>query len=294
LYVATDSKSQINFHQISRSTGERVRHQKVLQSAVDQPTGEAAEVVENDEIVKGYEYSKGKYVVIEPSELENLRVPSKHVIAVDQFIDQDELNPEYVEKPYFVVPENDGQSEAFAVVRQALENTGKVAIGKVAFAGRENVVAIAPAGNRGMMAYTLRYAGELRDQSEYFRDIKDVEIKKDELELAESLISKRAAKFDPSKFVDGYEVAVKELVDAKINHMPIPKDEEQKQPRGKVINLMDALRRSVRSEAAADEKPAAVRKGPTLVKGASKPAAKKASKSAARLAKTATLRRKSA
>jgi Ku protein len=132
LYVATDSKSQINFHQISRSTGERVRHQKVLQSAVDQPDGEAAEVVEKDEIVKGYEYSKGKYVVIEPSELENLRVPSKHVIAVDQFIDQDELNPEYVEKPYFVVPENDGQSEAFAVVRQALENTGKVAIGKVA------------------------------------------------------------------------------------------------------------------------------------------------------------------
>jgi DNA end-binding protein Ku len=235
LYVATDSKSQINFHQISRSTGERVRHQKVLQSAVDQPDGEAAEVVEKDEIVKGYEYSKGKYVVIEPSELENLRVPSKHVIAVDQFIDQDELNPEYVEKPYFVVPENDGQSEAFAVVRQALENTGKVAIGKVAFAGRENVVAIAPAEGRG----------ELRDQNEYFRDIKEVEIKKDELELAESLISKRAAKFDPSKFVDGYEVAVKELVDAKINHMPIPKDEEPKQPRGKVINLMDALRKSL-------------------------------------------------
>jgi DNA end-binding protein Ku len=274
LYVATDSKSQINFHQISRSTGERVRHQKVLQSAVDQPTGEAAEVVENDEIVKGYEYSKGKYVVIEPSELENLRVPSKHVIAVDQFIDQDELNPEYVEKPYFVVPENDGQSEAFAVVRQALENTGKVAIGKVAFAGRENVVAIAPAGNRGMMAYTLRYAGELRDQSEYFRDIKDVEIKKDELELAESLISKRAAKFDPSKFVDGYEVAVKELVDAKINHMPIPKDEEQKQPRGKVINLMDALRKSLdndRGKSAgkpAQSEKAAARKGIGLVKPA--------------------------
>jgi DNA end-binding protein Ku len=263
LYVATESKNQISFHQISRNTGERVRHQKVLESSMGQQDAEPAEVVQKDEIVKGYEYSKGKYVIIEPSELEDLRVPSKHVIAVDQFIEPSELNPEYIEKPYFVTPENDAQAEAFAVVRQALINTGKVAIGKVAFAGRENIVAIGPAEGRGMMAYTLRYQSELRNPSDYFRDIKESEIRKDELDLAESLISKRSAKFDPSSFADGYEVAVKELVDAKINHLPIPRDEATVKGTGKVVNLMDALRKSLASDRArVPKKPVASEKAP--------------------------------
>jgi DNA end-binding protein Ku len=264
-FVATESRSQINFHQISRSTGERVRHQKVLQSSVENGSEEAGEVVQKDEIVKGYEYSKGQYVTIEPSELDNLRVPSKHSIAIDQFIDQNELNPEYVEKPYFVTPENDAQVEAFAVVRQALINTGKVAIGKVAFSGREHVVAVAPSEGRGMMAYTLRFQNELRDQRDYFRDIKEAEIGKDELDLAESLINKKAAKLDMSKFVDGYEQAVKELVDAKINHLPIPKDETPKQRPGNVVNLMDALRKSLDKDRAAGKssmKPVASEKAP--------------------------------
>src|ERR1035441_4570471 len=172
LHVATESKSQISFHQISRSTGERIRHQKVLESAAE--SREATTAVENDEIVKGYEYSKGQYVIVESSELDNLRVPSKHTIAVSQFIDVTELSPEYVEKPYFVTPENDMQAEAFNVVRQALVNSRKAAIGKVSFSGRENIIAVVPAAgdDRGMMAYTLRYLNELRDQSEYFRTIK--------------------------------------------------------------------------------------------------------------------------
>src|SRR5580692_12012558 len=144
LYVATESKSQISFHQISRSTGERVRHQKVLQSAVDSDGETTATAVGKDEIVKGYEYRKGEYILIEPSELENLKVPSKHTIEVNQFVTIDELRPEYIEKPYFVVPENDSQAEAFAVIRKALEKSGKIAIGKVSFAGRENIIAIRP------------------------------------------------------------------------------------------------------------------------------------------------------
>src|SRR6202051_4292841 len=128
LFVATESKSGISFHQVSRKTGERIRHQKVLESAAE--SNEATTAVEQDEIVKGYEYRKGQYVIIEPAELENLRVPSKHTVAVSQFVDLAELNPEYVEKPYFVVPENDNQAEAFAVVRQALVKTGKAPIGK--------------------------------------------------------------------------------------------------------------------------------------------------------------------
>lgn len=256
LYVATESKSQISFHQVSRSTGERIRHQKVLESAGENHS-ETASVVEKEEIVKGYEYSKGHYVIIEPSELDDLRVPSKHVISVSQFIDQDEIHPEFIEKPYFVVPEDDAQSEAFGVVRQALVNTGKVAIGKVSFSGREHIVAIAPAGanDRGMMAYTLRYQSELRDRRVYFRDIKETEINEDSLELAESLIKKRSTKFDLGKFEDGYEVAVKELVDAKLKHLPVPKDEAPKTRSGNVVSLMDALRKSLGSDGATGRVP---------------------------------------
>lgn len=251
LFVATEAKSEIRFHQISRATGERVRHQKVLASAAqaqeDGGDDTAAAVVGKDDIVKGYEYRKGEYVLIEPSELANLRVPSKHNMEITQFVDESEIDPEYFEKPYFVTPENESQAQAFAVVRRALEETKKIALSKIAFGGREHVVAITPAEDGGMMAYTMRYAAELRDAKEYFSEIKKVEIDEDSLDLAKQLIKKRAAKFDPTKFVDGYEVALKELVQAKVDNAPIPKDEEPVAPRGKVISLMDALRKSVGS-----------------------------------------------
>ena len=253
LYVATETKSQISFHQISRRTGERIRHQKVLESAIE--NNEASTAVEKDEIVKGYEYRKGQYVIIEPSELENLRIPSKHTIAVSQFVDSTELNPEYVEKPYFVLPESDSQAESFNVIRQALVKTGKIAIGKVAFSGRENIVAVVPAGDHGMMAYTLRFQNELRNQSDYFRDIKATAIDQDSLDLAETLIKRMSSKFDLSKFEDGYEVAVKALVDAKVNNLPAPVDEAPRQQQAKVVNLMDALRKSIGQDAVLGKKP---------------------------------------
>ena len=266
LYVATEAKSEIRFHQISRKTGERIRHQKVLSSAIEDAPDDAAAPVEKDEIVKGYEYTKGQYVTIEPSEIEQLRVPSKHTIEVTQFVGVDELEPEYLEKPYFVVPENDVQAEAFAVVRKALQKTKKAALGKIAFSGREHVLAItAPADDKlpGMMAYTMRYQEELRDPAEYFSEIKKVAINEDSLELAETLIKKKAAKFDPGKFADGYEAALKELVEAKVNHASIPKEESATPKRGKVINLMDALRKSVSGE----ETPVTKKKPAASVKG---------------------------
>jgi DNA end-binding protein Ku len=309
LFVATEAKSDIKFHQIDRSTGERVRHQKVLASAVERNPDEAAEqseVVERSQIVKGYEYSKGQYVTIEPEELAQLRVPSKHTMEVAQFVSEDEIDPEFFEKPYFVVPENDAQTEAFLTVRKALQDTKKIALTKIAFGGREHVVALAPAGNNGMsdsaehggmMAYTMRYAAELRKPAEYFSDIKHHSIDKESLDLAKELIKRRSAKFNPEKFVDGYEVAVKELVDAKLKHLPIPKDEEEHAPaKGKVINLMDALRKSVASKAAAEapakhtaaKKPAAQKKPISISSGTKKPP--RSEKSATR----ATGKRKSA
>ncbi len=253
LFVATETKGEIRFHQISRSTGERVRHQKVLASAVEQAPDEAAAPVAKDEIVKGYEYSKGEYVLIEPAEIANLRVPSKHTVEVQQFVSLDELAPEYLEKPYFVVPENDIQAEAFATVRAALAKAKKAGLGKIAFGGREHILAITAApGDVGMMAYTMRYQEELRKPAEYFGDLKKVKVDEESLELAESLIKKRTAKFDPEKFTDGYEAALKELVEAKLKHLPVPQDEAPKPERGKVINLMDALRKSVASVPAED------------------------------------------
>ena len=287
LFVATESKSEIRFHQISRKTGERVKHQKVLSSAMEDNPGEAADPVEKDEIVKGYEYRKGEYVMIEPKELAELRVPSKHSIEVSQFVGLDELTPEYMEKPYFIVPEDDVQAEAFAVVRAALKKTKKAALGKIAFGGREHVFAVTAHEDDklgGLMGYTMRYQEELRDPAEYFGEIKKVAVNADSLELAMELIKRKASKFEPEKFKDQYEAAVRELVEAKIKHLPVPKDDEVAAPRrGQVINLMDALKKSVGGGAAAEapstakKKPAAATKtaaakkeGISLVKSASK------------------------
>ena len=133
LFPATEAKSEIRFHELSRKTGERIRHQKVSE-------GEGA--VDSSDVVKGYEYRKGEYVTIEPGEIEHLRVPSRHTLEVTQFVDLSEIDPESFEKPYFVVPENDVQAEAFAVVRKALQMTKKAGLGKIAFGGREHLVAV--------------------------------------------------------------------------------------------------------------------------------------------------------
>ncbi len=229
-----------------------------------------------------------------------MRVPSKHTMEVTQFVDEADIDPEYYEKPYFVVPDNDSQTPAFAVVRQALLDTKKVALSKIAFGGREHVVAIKPADDNGMMAYTMRYAAELREGKDYFRDIRKAEVDEDSLDLAKQLIKRKAAKFDPSQFVDGYEVALKELVQAKIEHAPIPHDEAPAPKRGNVVSLMDALRKSVGSatpeeaeeheERRTPAKKAAAKsvgKGITLVKSG-KAAAKAAAKTAAKAPKRKT------
>lgn len=275
LFPAVEAKSEIRFHQISRKTGERVRHQNV--SASDE------EPVENDEIVKGYEYSKGQYIQIEPSEIAELRIASKSAIELQQFVDVDELDPAFFEKPYFVLPENDAQADAFAVVQKALQQTGKAGLGKIAVGGREHVIAIsAPSDSKlaGLMGYFLRYAEELRNAGDYFSEVKTRKVDEDQLELAKELIKRKTKPFDPQLFTDDYEAALHELVDAKLKYIPLPKQEAA--PRGKVIDLMDALRRSVKEPpekkkpvaragvSAAKEKP-----GPRLIQAHAKTADKR-------------------
>src|SRR5271170_5225929 len=253
LFTATETKSEIRFHQLSRKTGERIKYQKT--------TSADEGAVDNTDIVKGYEYSKGQYVTVEPEELANLRVPSKHTMEVKQFVSEEEIDPAYFEKPYFVVPDGDAQAEAFAVVRQALLKSKKVALGKIAFSGREHLVAIsAPTDDKlpGLMAYVMRYAEELRNPAGYFAEIKQVAIEDDQLALAEELIKRKSGKFDPEKFKDEYEVALRALVEAKVQHAPVP-HEEPAQKSAKVVNLMDALRKSVERDEAAPPKKAPAR-----------------------------------
>ncbi len=282
LFPATDPKSEIRFHQLSRKTGERVKHQKV--SGDEDP-------VETFDIVKGFEYRKGEYVAIEPRDIENLRIPSRHLLEVAQFVDEDEISPAYFEKPYFVTPEDESAAEAFAVVRRALQESKKVALGKIAFSGREHLVAIAapPEGEgklRGMMAYTMRYAEELRSPADYFSNIKTVSIDNDQLSLAKELIKRKTAKFAPEKFKDEYEAALREMVEARIKNKPILQDEPAKKP-GKVVSLMDALRKSVENGPTATPKTSSHRaatadpkKGLTLVKPSPAKASKPKRKSA--------------
>ena len=248
-FTATESKSQISFHEIDRRTGERIRHRKVA--------GDDEDKVDRSDIVKGYEYSKGEYVILEPDELKKLRIASNQTFNISQFVDVRDLDFAYFEKPYFVLPEDDAHANTYNVMRKAMVETGKAGLGEVSFSGREHLVALMPADGKdssGMMAYILRYADELRDAKPLFEEIKASKIDTDQLTLAKELIKRSSAKFDPKKFQDDYEAAVRELVEAKMKHLPLPKEEPPR--RGKVINLTDALRRSL-----SKQEPASVEAG---------------------------------
>ncbi len=272
LYPATSYQSGVTFHQIDRASGERIRHLNVIDG--DQP-------VENSEIVKGYEYTKGKYLTVEPDEIANLRIETKNVIDVQQFVDEEELPLALFEKPYFVVPDPKETSDAFAVVRRAMEETGKAAIGELAFGGREHLVAIAVPKNRaelGLMAYLLRYAEELRDSSEYFSQISAAsskQIDKKQLAMATQLIEAYSHPFNLDAYKDDYEAALRELIEAKQKNAPLPLEEKGARP-AKVVNLMDALRQSVskakrpvaserRGSSASGRSKSEPKKGPVLV-----------------------------
>jgi DNA end-binding protein Ku len=273
LFPAVEAKSEIHFHQLSRKTGQRIYHQKVAGDGSGDGTP-----IEKDEIVKGSEFRKGENITIEPFDIENLRIPSRRTFAVSQFVDLDELDPALYEKPYFVVPDGDNQTEAFTVIRKALQTTKKAALGKIAFGGREHLLAISappdeqddsPAA-RGMMAYTLRYAEELRNPSDYFSAIKKTPIDADQLALAKELIQRKAAKYAPERFHDEYEAALKQMVEAKVNKSPLPKDEPAAR-RGNVINLMDALRRSVKAGTSENDRDVAAAVTPKKKKAATAP-----------------------
>lgn len=279
LFPATNPASDISFHQIDRKSGKRIHHQNVVDD--DQP-------VDREDIVKGYEYSKGKYITIDPAEVDKLRIESKRTIEVTQFVELCDIPESLYEKPYFVLPQEKGQAAAFAVVRKAMEETGKAAIGEITFAGREHLIALTAAkekNSRGMMAYTLRYGEELRKSSDYFDDIQAQKIDAGQLKMAKDLIQNFSSELDLSSFKDDYEAALRQLVEAKLKHKPLPLEEEAPK-KAKVINLMDALRQSLES------KPGRAAKSVPEKKATAK--SSKQGKSRLRLVKSSPAKRKSA
>lgn len=264
LVSATSPASEISFHQIDRQTGQRIHHQNVVN---DDP-------VERSEIVKGYEISKGKYIAIEPQEINELRIESRTTLEIQQFVDLGDIPLALFEKPYFVVPEPAEQTAAYTVVCHALEQTGKAGLGEIAFSGREHLVAIAAApGGHGLMAYTLRYAQELRNPSEYPSSLARAAADKKQLAMAVDLIRQYSGDLDLSMYKDDYEEALRNLIDAKLKKKPLPLD-SGKPHRAKVINLADALRQSLGKapkRGAGSASPARMglpKKGPHAVKSA--------------------------
>jgi Ku protein len=266
LYPASTTAEKTRFHMINRETGNRLKQQMV-----DSETGD---VVEADQKGRGYELSKGKYVEVEKEELEAVQIESNHTIDIDSFVPRDEIDKRYLDHPYYIVPDGKAGIDAFAVIRDAMKDQDRVALSRIVLTSREHVIAIEPLG-KGLLGTTLRYPYELRDESDYFDDIKSPKISKDMIELASHILDTKAAHFDPSKFKDEYENALKALVRRKASGKPIKVSEREEKP-DNVVNLMDALKASLKGKPAAKRRTAAPRRAPA------RRAAKKAHRSAAR------------
>ena len=243
MYLAVNRQRTIAFHEIYKPTGERVHHALM---AGDKP-------VDRDDLVKGYEVEKGEYVLIEPEEIKELKIPSSKVLDIAEFVGVDEIDDVYIETPYFIAPDGKGNDLTFSVIRDALRGAKKVAVGQLAIGGRERLCRIRPFGS-GMVLETLRYEEELREEDPYFDEIRERKPDSEEVELAQELIKRKTKSFDPGKFHDHYREALQELIDARIEHRE-PREVMEEKPAAKVINLMDALRQSLR-EKGGEEAPA--------------------------------------
>src|SRR4030088_252844 len=265
LYPATTSVEKTHFHMINKQTGHRLKQQMV-----DTETGD---VVEGDQKARGYELKKGEYVEVEREELDAVQIESSHTIDIDSFVPEDEIDKRYLNHPYYIVPDGKAGVDAFAVIRDAMKEKDRVALARIVLTNREHVIAIEPLG-KGLLGTTLRYPYELRDQHEYFDDIKNPKISKDMIELASHILDSKAAHFDPSKFKDEYETALKSLVRRKAAGKPVKAAEREEKP-DNVVSLMDALQQSLKGKGSAKRAHSPARR-------ATHRPAKKAHRSAAR------------
>ena len=243
IYSATKSGAKIRFNQIHEPSGKRISYEKVVPGIGP---------VDRDEIIKGYEVSKGNYVLLENDEIEAVKIESKRTLELVQFVDACEIDPLYFEKPYYVAPQDELAEEAFIVLREALRKAGKVALGQLSVRGSEKLVAIKPCG-KGLLLETLRYADEVRAGQSFFDDIEETKPKKELLDLAKTLIEQKTAPFDASEFEDRYSEALRKLIDKKAKSKKKTAVIEDVDDPGaadgsNVIDLMAALKKSVEED----------------------------------------------
>jgi DNA end-binding protein Ku len=235
LYPATSESEKISFNQLNRKTGHRIKYAKV-----DADTGEE---VANEDIVKGYKVDTDTFVEVTKEELENVALESTRTIEIDEFVDRTEIDPRYLIRPYYLRPDGKVGHDAFAVIRETIREMDKVAIGRLVLTNREHIIALEPL-DKGLMGTLLRYPYEVRDPQEYFDEIDDVKVTKDMLDLAKHIVNQKSGSFEPDKFEDRYENALVELLNQKRKGEPV-RTAAKPRDTGNVINLMDALRKSL-------------------------------------------------
>jgi DNA end-binding protein Ku len=266
LYPATTSKERVAFNLLNRETGNRLRRRLV--------DPDSNEEVDAGDQVKGYQVAKNEYIIVEEDEIDAVAIESTHTIDIEAFVPRSEIDETFLDTPYYLGPDGKMGEEAFAVIRDAMREKDVVGIGRVVLYRRERPIMLQPRG-KGLVATTLRYAYEVRDDADYFEDIDDVEVPEEMLDLATHIIDRKMSRFDPKRFEDRYQDALLELIKAKQQHRPVQQAAPAPRPTN-VVSLMDALRKSI----SADKAEAANDKGKADDKGKAK-AAKKSPRSAA-------------
>jgi len=261
LYPATTSERALAFNQIHKPSGKRIRYQKIVPGIGP---------VENEEITKGYEYEKGKYVLIDQEEIDDLKLEAKQTIELVRFVDEDAIDARFYETPYYLLPDGDMADEGYTIIQKALKDTGKVGVGQFILRGHGNIVAIKPFG-KGLLLEVLRHANEVRDAAPLWKEITEVKTDKEALDLAKELIKRKSGNFEPEQLKDAYNEAVWELIQAKLEDRA-PEIVTEMPGSAKVINIMDALKRSVGQGkgAKAQGKRGTAARGRKTAKGAAK------------------------
>ena len=257
LYPATSDSEKVSFNQVNRKTGHRIKYAKV-----DADTGEE---VAADDIMKGYKVDTDTYIEVSKDELDDIALESTRTIEIDEFVPKSDIDNRYLIRPYYLVPDGKVGHDAFAVIRETIRSMNKVAIGRVVLTNREHIIALEPL-DKGLMGTLLRYPYEVRSEKEYFDDVQDVKITKDMLDLAKHIVEQKSGTFEPDRFEDRYESALIDLINQKRNGLPTAKAAPKSS--GNVINLMDALKRSLASEKQSAPPPASA-KGKKTRKAAS-------------------------
>ena len=243
LFDAEDKRSHVSFHQIHKPSGRRVSHVKSV---------EGVGTVPNAEIVSGYEIESDRYVVLEPDELDAVKLDSKRTVELDHFIALEELDFRYIEQPYYVVPADEYAEEGYLVIRDALLRNNRAGLGQLTHGGKEHLIAVA-ALDRGLVLYRLRYANEIKPSTDFFGELPRMKLDREMIQLATELIDKKSGDFDPGEYTDKYSTELKKLIDRKAKGERIISTPEPEPAESNVVNLMDALRSSLKNRSARSE-----------------------------------------